>query len=394
MMLKEFRLAVIGAERRGRLSLVAHQPEKGFRLAAAASLRLDRLEGYVEKCGPEIKLTTDYQEILKDPSIDAVFVCSPDHLHKEHALEVIRSGKHVFLEKPMAITIEDCDLIIREAEKADVKLYVGHNMRFFPVFQKMKELIDRGCIGRVEAVWCRHFISYGGDAYFRDWHSERRFTNGLLLQKGAHDIDIIHWLSGSYTKGVVGMGKLSVYNETQGRRPPEDPVPLVRFDTDRWPPLEQTGFSPQIDVEDHSMILLQLQNGVQASYQQCHYTPDDHRNYTIIGTEGRLENYGDFSMPSRWATIHLWNRRTGYSESGHEVFRIPHLNGEHGGADPLVVEDFLNFLRSGVHQGATAMDARMAVAAGCCGTDSLRSGSGFREVPPCPPPLIRQESAK
>ncbi len=335
---------------------------------------------YRRVCGNEIRFTTDYREIVSDPLIDAVFLCTPDFLHEEQAIALLAAGKSVYLEKPMAITIEGCDRILAAARQSKGILFVGHNMRFFSVMQKMKELIDAGKIGRVEAIWCRHFISYGGDAYFKDWHSERRNTTGLLLQKGAHDIDVIHWLAGAYTERVVGMGKLSVYNEVKARRQPEE-APNPKFNTENWPPSAQTGLSPLIDVEDHSMILMQLSKGIQASYMQCHYTPDDQRNYTIIGTEGRIENYGDHSIASNWATVHLWNRRTGYSEMGHEVFRLPHLEGNHGGADPRVVNDFLRFLETGENNGATPLDARMAVAVGCMGTESLRSGSTPFNIP-------------
>jgi len=317
-------------------------------------------------------MTCDYQEILDDPQVDVVLVCTPDNLHAEHAIAALNAGKHVFLEKPMAITIEDCDLIMAAARKSKGKLYIGHNMRFFPVIRKMRELIEEGRIGRVEAIWCRHFISYGGDAYFKDWHSERKNTTGLLLQKGAHDLDVIHYLAGAHSRSVVGMGKLSVYNEVSERREPHEVV-SVKFNRDNWPPLSQVGLSPLIDVEDHSMLFLQLENGVQASYMQCHYTPDDVRNYTIIGTEGRIENYGDHSSEEHMASVHLWNRRMGFKREGNEVFEIPWIEGFHGGADPLLMDDFLRFLRDETSEGASVLDARMAVAAGCCGTESLRN---------------------
>lgn len=378
--MKEIKLGVFGADRRGSISLLAHQPQNGVRVTAACSLSPEKLGAYKERCGEDILITTDYRDVLAQEDIDGVFVCTPDYLHVEHATAALRAGKHVFLEKPMAITIEHCDLIIRTARETGRKLYVGHNMRFFPVMQKMRHLIDSGRIGRVEAIWCRHFISYGGDAYFKDWHSERKYTTGLLLQKGAHDIDIIHWLAGGYTQRVVGMGKLSVYNEVEDRRSGLSEV--VTFNRDNWPPLRQSGLSPVIDVEDHSMVMMQLNNGVQASYQQCHYTPDDFRNYTIIGTEGRIENYGDYSSPEKWATVHLWNQRNGYNEHGHEVFRIPSVDGDHGGADPLMVDDFVSFLRTGRAQGATPVDARMSVATGVLATESLRMGNLPRDVPP------------
>lgn len=375
----DIRLAVIGADRRGKISLEAQNPGHGSRLVAACSLTPERLDIYREKC-PGIRFTTDYRDIANAPDVDAVLICTPDDLHEEHAIACLRAGKDVFLEKPMAITIEGCDRILREAAISRRKLYTGHNMRFFPVIQKMRDLVLEGAIGEVQAIWCRHFVSYGGDAYFRDWHAERRRTTGLLLQKGAHDIDIIHWIAGAYTSRVVGMGKLGVYDKLP-RRTPEEPMPHVRFNRAHWPPESTSGYNPVIDVEDHSMILMQLANGIQASYAQCHFSPDDQRNYTIIGTRGRIENYGDHSTPDQWATVHLWNRRTGYFPEGHEVFRIPHIDGTHGGADPLIIQDFLKFLRGHAPRGATPMDARMATATGVLATESLRQGNTPLDIP-------------
>jgi len=343
-------------------------------LVAACGLNTQGLDHFREKCGEDLYFTTDYRRVVSDSNIDAVFVCTPDHLHAEHAVAALEAGKHVFLEKPMAITIEECDRILSAAAKSAGKLYVGHNMRFFPVMQKMQELIQAGRIGKVKAIWCRHFISYGGDAYFKDWHSERKYTTGLLLQKGAHDIDIIHWLGGAYSQSVVGMGNLSVYCDVKDRQSEND-IPDSSSNPDNWPPLAQKKLSPTIDVEDHSMILFQLTNGVQASYQQCHYTPDDQRNYTVIGTEGRIENFGDHSTPDCLAKVCLWNRRNGYAEHGQETINIPLVEGSHGGADPRMIEDFLNYLRGRPTIGATPLDARMSVAVGCRGTASLRNGS-------------------
>jgi len=297
------------------------------------------------------------------------------------AVAALERGVGVFLEKPMAITIEGCDRILAAQKRSGAKLYVGHNMRFFPVIRKMKQIIDSGRIGEVQAIWCRHFISYGGDAYFKDWHSEQKFTTGLLLQKGAHDIDVIHYLAGAYTTRTVGMGKLSVYNRVPERRKPDE-IADRGFNINNWPPLSQKQISPVIDVEDHSMVLMQLANGVQASYEQCHYTPDSHRNYTVIGTAGRIENCNDYSLPEAEAIIRIWDRRVTYIENGTESISLPTIHGDHGGADPLIVKDFLRYLKTGKREGALPLDARQAVAAGVMATRSLRNGNMPFDLPP------------
>ena len=124
----------------------------------------------------------------------------------------------------------------------------------------------------------------------------------LLLQKGAHDLDVIHWLAGGYTRRVTGLGDLAVYGDITSRRDNSDRTLWDWYSADNWPPTAQTDPNPVIDVEDISMLQMRLDNGVLASYQQCHFTPDYWRNYTVIGDAGRLENVG----VDGGDVIHVW----------------------------------------------------------------------------------------
>lgn len=297
-MADDLRIGVIGAGGRGRLADHAHKPGQGARLVAGADQSPQVLRSFKEKYGPDVFVTADYRELLARKDIDAVFVATPDFLHEEHAVAALSAGKAVYLEKPMAITIEGCDAILRAAKQSGARLYLGHNMRHMPFTRKMKELIDGGAIGEVTAGWCRHFIAYGGDAYFKDWHADRRTATSLLLQKGAHDIDILHWLCGGRSVTVHAMGALTVYGRITDRHPPEERGD-ASWHLENWPPLSQKGLNPVVDVEDLSMMQMRLDNGAFCSYQQCHYTPDAWRNYTIIGTEGRIENFGT-TRPAPW----------------------------------------------------------------------------------------------
>ena len=300
--METLKVGLIATGGRGRHGWEAHQPDKGVIITAGCDIDPEAQAKFHEDF-PEAQLFDDYRDLLKVEDIGAVIIATPDYLHEEMAVAALEAGKAVYLEKPMAITIEGCDRILETAMRTGSKIFIGHNMRHFPVILKMKEIIDSGLIGELQVGWCRHFVSYGGDAYFRDWHSEQRYSNGLLLQKGAHDIDVMHWLMGSYTKSVVGMGMLSVYNRC-GRRSPETKG-CAKWDVNQYPPLTQTGFSPIIDVEDHNMIMMQLENGAQMTYMQCHYTPDSERNYTFIGTKGRIENIGDAGK----CEVHVWTQR-------------------------------------------------------------------------------------
>lgn len=378
-------IGLIGANLELRAGMVAaNYPRDIAEIRAICDRDPAMLEKY-RKNHPESKcrLYTAYWELLADPAVDAIFVMVRDQYHEEIAIGALEAGKAVYLEKPMALSIEGCDRILETAFRTGSKLFVGHNMRYVASILKMKEIIDSGAIGEIQCVWVRHFVSYGS-CYFRHWCAGRETCNGLLLQKGAHDIDVIHWLAGGYSSRVTAMGKLSVYNRNVDRlKEGEAPDRQASFRVDCWPPLEIRGLAPHPSVEDHSMLLMQLDNGVQASYEQCMYTPDSERNYTFIGTRGRLENIGDFGD----CQIHVWNRR-GERKSPDIIHHLKAEEGGHGGSDPAILKDFLAFLREGKSPNVSPVAARYAVASGCLGHQSMRNRNIPYDVPPVNPELL------
>jgi predicted dehydrogenase len=378
--LNDIRLGVIGLGIRSDLADLAHRPGSGAVVAAVCDRAPRRLALAEERFGPGVRSTPDHRDLL-DAGLDGVFVLTPDHTHEQIGLDFLESGVPVFVDKPMAITTEGCDRLLARARERRTRLYVGHNMRHMPVVVAMRDLIDDGAIGEVRAVWCRHFVGHGGDFYFKDWHADRRYTTGLLLQKGAHDIDVVHWLAGGWTRRVNAMGGLTVYGAIDSRRDRGEQRMTDWLSDENWPPLSLTGLNPVVDVEDLSMMQMQLDNGVLASYQQCHYTPDYWRNYTVIGTEGRMENFGD----SEGAEIRVWNRRSGYRAEADLMIPVQAAVGTHGGADPLLVAEFLRFVREGGATVTSPLAAREAVAAGYAATMSLRDGGRPVDIAPVTP---------
>jgi predicted dehydrogenase len=364
----DLRLAVVGLGLRGSIVEAAHRPGRGARVVALCDLDPARTRRWAERVHPSPWTTDDHRAVLAADDVDAVIVATPDHTHEPLVTACLEAGRTTFAEKPLAITTEGCDRILATARRTGTRLYVGHNMRHFPMVRLLKRLVDDGAIGEPKAVWCRHFVGHGGDFYFKDWHAQRANTTGLLLQKGAHDLDVIHWLAGGASRVVQGMGGLVVYGDNPHRH--DGTTPAGWFDPDRWwPPAAQRGLHPVIDVEDLSMVQARLDNGVFATYQQCHFTPDYWRNYTVIGTEGRLENVGDVD-----GVVRLWNRRQGFSERGDHEFPFRHGDGGHGGADEALLAEFIRFARDGEPTDTSPVGAREAVAAGCAATESLRAG--------------------
>jgi predicted dehydrogenase len=374
--MSDLRIGVVGIGSRARLATWVNEPGLGARVVAASDVTERGRTRARELFGDDITTTENLHDLL-ETGLDGVVVTTPDYLHEEEAVEILTAGVPVYLEKPLAITIEGCDRVLEAARKNGTRLYVGHNMRHMPVVLQMRELIQSGAIGEVKAVWCRHFVGHGGEFYFKDWHADRTKTTGLLLQKAAHDIDVIHWLANGYTRRVSAMGALTLYGQITDRQDNSDHL-MQEWKSENWPPLSMRGLNPVVDVEDLSMVNMALDNGVYATYEQCHYTPDYWRNYTVIGTEGRIENFGDTGDNG---VIRLWNKRTDYNPDGDKTIPITKAEGGHGGADGPIIAEFLRFVRDGGKTNTSPVAAREAVATGVTATESLRSDGSARDVP-------------
>lgn len=378
----DLKIGIIGFGMRAGLWKHVHRPGEGSVVTMVCDVS-ERGRADAAKSLPGAIITADLDDVL-NAGLDGVFVLTPDDQHAPVAMSTLDAGIPTFCEKPLATTIEDCDALLERAFKTGTKLYVGHNMRHMPVVVQMRQLIDSGAIGDVKAVWCRHFVGAGGDFYFKDWHADRRHATSLLLQKGAHDIDVIHLLAGGYTKRVSAMGALSVYGDITDRSDHSDERMWDWYSVDNWPPTEQKGLNPVVDVEDISMVNMTLGNGVMASYEQCHFTPDYWRNYTVIGTAGRMENIGDGPGDD----IYVWNRRHGGFAKPDEIHTIEDAEGGHGGADPRLIAEFLEFVRSGRKTATSPLAARNSVAVGCLATESIRGDGSALEVPQLDADLI------
>jgi len=376
---RELRVGVIGMGQRAYIATHVADSGVAARLVAAA----DTTEAGRDRARaqyPDAAVFAGHRELIAAGAVDAAIVTTPDWTHAEIAVDLLRAGIAVYLEKPLAITVEDADAVLNAAAETGTPLYVGHNFRHAAVVRLMRDVIERGEIGEVKAVWVRHFVGNGGDYYFKDWHADRTKVNSLLLQKASHDLDVVHMLAGGYTERVVGMGTLAVYGDVEDRRDRSAELMTDWFSFDNWPPAEQTGLNPVVDVEDVSMVMMTLDNGVTASYEQCHFTPDYWRNYTVIGTEGRLENIGD----TGGGIVKVWNHRRNWDVTGDREYPIDGVEDGHTDADLLTMTEFLRHVALGEPTTLSPVAARQAVAAGALATRSLRNGSAPETVPPLP----------
>ncbi|MBQ7548981.1 MAG: Gfo/Idh/MocA family oxidoreductase [Clostridia bacterium] len=141
---------------------------------------------------PPEKRHTDYMDIVNDKSIDIVTVAVPDQQHKKLSCDLLRAGKNVLCEKPLALTREDVKEIIKTADESSGKFMVGQICRFTPAFEKAKEIIDSGTIGEVyfaESEYAHDYMDL-----VDTWRSDPN-RHGMI-GGGCHAVDLLRWLVG------------------------------------------------------------------------------------------------------------------------------------------------------------------------------------------------------
>ncbi len=183
----KIRWAVIGLGWFGEVHAdnLAEMPE--IELAALCTRRPERLNEVGDRLGVKLRYT-DYRELLADPEIDVVSITTHINNHRDIAIDALRSGKHVLLEKPMAPTLADCEQIVEAAGHAAGFLMVGHICRFDPRVTIAKQAIDEGRIGKIISMHARRNLSKAiGETVLDDISA--------LMGDGIHDADLMLWFS-------------------------------------------------------------------------------------------------------------------------------------------------------------------------------------------------------
>jgi UDP-N-acetylglucosamine 3-dehydrogenase len=160
-------------------------------VVAAADLRPERREAFVE----EYKGTAygHFQEMIDGADLDIVGVCLPTDLHSEAAVAAARAGRHVLTEKPMALSVEQCEAMIAAATEADVRLMVAQVLRFWPEYALIKDIADSGRLGKVLSASASRI---GGRPMAPSWFADPARSGGAVLDLHIHDIDFLCSLLG------------------------------------------------------------------------------------------------------------------------------------------------------------------------------------------------------
>lgn len=144
----------------------------------------------------DMRTYTDWHELIADAGIDMVDICAPTFLHREIAVAALEAGKHVLCEKPMALSVEDCDAMLATADRAKGKFMVAQCVRFWPEYLYLKRMFDERQLGELKALQLRRH-AYTPDYALNRWNLDPKLAGGAILDLHVHDVDYVLHLLGT-----------------------------------------------------------------------------------------------------------------------------------------------------------------------------------------------------
>ena len=191
------------------------------RLVAMCDLFDEQIARAKQRIGTNApKEYNDLNELLA-ADVDAVIIATPPHLHADHFEAAVRAGKHIYIEKPAAVSVEDCKRIMRASDSADrrLNLTMGFQRRYAKTYLKAKRVHDSGAIGEIRMAHA-HFLKTGGSSRaaserrppetdidkIRRWHVWSELSGDLIVENNVHCIDILNWFLGGHPLSAVGRG--------------------------------------------------------------------------------------------------------------------------------------------------------------------------------------------
>jgi len=177
----------------GRMHGNVYKTLENAEMVAAVDIKPDVAAKYAEEFGA--KPYTTVAEMLANEKVDVIDICLPTYLHSEFTIEAAKAGKHVFCEKPMALTLDQADSMIEACRSAGVQLMIGHCIRFWPEYAILKKLSDSGSLGKLLSV---NLTRYGAFPTWSsdNWLADASKSGGGVLDMHVHDTDYVLYLLG------------------------------------------------------------------------------------------------------------------------------------------------------------------------------------------------------
>jgi len=374
----------------------------------------------------------DFDKMVQDTKADVVIVTTVDGFHHQYMIRGMELGCDVITEKPMTIDAEKCQGIIDTQKKTGRKCTVTFNYRYSPPRSQVKDILMSGEIGDLLSVDFHWMLNtFHGADYFRRWHSQKKFSGGLMVHKATHHFDLVNWWLSAVPVSVFANGKREFYTPTMVKRfglkdahercltcpekaqcgfeldlQNDEGLKRIYLDNEKYDGYfrDRCVFRPDIDIEDTMNVIVKYDNEVTMSYSLNAF--NSWEGYYIIfnGTKGRIEH----EIQEKIYVSGTDTEQGGIIEGGATTRIIPLRGaayevdvwtgtGGHGGGDKVLKDDLFlpekkqdKYLRaadqrSGAYSILTGVAANISIKSGeLIQISDLVSGIGYPQYAKMP----------
>ena len=232
-------------------------------LVAVCDVLKDKADAMASKFNARAYYCVD-EMVQHENSLDVIAICSPNGLHAEHSIKVLKAGIHALCEKPMALTVHDCGEMIKTAERSNKRLFAIKQNRFNPPVEAVKNILDEGRLGRLYSIQLNCFWNRNPDYYKDSWKGTLKLDGGTLFTQFSHFIDLLYWMIGDVKHVNAYMGNF--------------------------------GHQGIIEFEDTGVVILEFFNGVigTINYTVNSYQKNMEGSLTIFGEKGTVKIGGQY----------------------------------------------------------------------------------------------------
>lgn len=392
-MSKCIKVAIAGLGSRGRdvyAKVAKLHPEK-MQIVAVADTDPRKVALMAEEYNlPAEACFASAEEMLaKEKLADAMIIATQDRQHVGHAIPALEKGYHLLLEKPVSPDLEECVKLNEVAKKCDRKVVVCHVLRYTPIYQKVKELLDEGSIGEVVSIMAIENVGWFHQAhsFVRGNWANCDETSPMILQKCCHDMDLYLWLAGKKCKSISSYGdtylfkkekapegctmrcldgckakaecpfdaeKIYLDNKMIGYRtgyrewPLDVLVPSGPNEEEIYQALKEGRYGRCVyhcdnNVVDHQVVNLNMTDGTTMSFTMCGFTPSISRYAKFMGTKGEITvNMDGHELEKCEIVIRSFD--VDITETRIDVMSLSDDFSGHGGGDTVMVEEFLDLI--------------------------------------------------
>jgi len=257
--MRKIKAAVIGAGFMGKVHTEGIRRLGNVEVIAAAAVSKDEAQRFGELMSIE-RVTDDYRELIADPEIEAVHVCTPNALHAPVSIAAMEAGKHVLCEKPLAMSAAEAQQMLEVARRTGVVHCVNHNLRYYPVLQHVRQMIARGDLGEiliVQGTYVQDWLLYDTDY---NWRLDAKDSGPMrvVADVGSHWMDLIQHLTGLRITALCA--DMQIFHKSRKR-------PKVAIETFAGKTLRPEEYDEvEITTEDYGAVLLHLGERARGAY--------------------------------------------------------------------------------------------------------------------------------